>query len=103
MGLLATMTSRSYGTGTVPLSSGGSAREQHRWGRRSQTMQYRVRFVEDDDLPGASWAIVPKTTDGLGPFLFVRESAVSADLLSECWEAWQQHFARLPEQRRSVG
>lgn len=54
--------------------------------------QYRVCFVEDDEFPaGVEWAIVPRTPDGLGPFLFVRESAVTGAALSDAWRAWQRY------------
>jgi hypothetical protein len=57
-------------------------------------MQYRVRFTGDDDLPtGVDWVIVAETPDGLGPFLFVRESAVGAELFSEAWTAWESRRA----------
>jgi hypothetical protein len=56
-------------------------------------MQYQVRFIGDEDLPGATWVIVPRTPDGLGPFLFIRESAVSAELLTQTWQAWQDYLS----------
>lgn len=67
-------------------------------------MQYRVRFVEDDQLPTTvDWVIVNRTEDGIGPFLFIKESRVSGELLTEAWRAWQVHGGRarlrLPEPR----
>lgn len=52
-------------------------------------MQYRVRFVGDNDLP-VDWAIAVGT-GGDGPYLFVKESAVSADLFTRAWRAWQSY------------
>jgi len=67
-------------------------------------MQYGVAFVADDEMPGGvPWLIVPRTPDGLGPLLFIKESCVSAELLTEVWGAWQAWAAavtRLPVPRR---
>lgn len=63
-------------------------------------MQYRVTFVSDDELPeDVPWAIVLRTSDCLGPFLFVKQSCVTPAVLSEAWRAWRRYVTgdpRLP-------
>lgn len=60
-------------------------------------MRHQVRFVGDTELPSSvDWIIVNRTTDGLGPFLFVKRSAVNAQTLTAAWRAWQQRDSRRP-------
>lgn len=51
-------------------------------------MRYEVVYVTDQDLPAnQQWAIVRTSTE---VFLFMKESAVSADLLTHIWRSWQR-------------
>lgn len=71
------------------------------WGTRSDC---RVKFVDDGALPkGVDWVF---TKDEVVVYCFIRQSAVSEETLTECWQAWQKISCKslgvVPQPRRPI-
>lgn len=76
-------------------SKGGADAE-----RGGLVMPFRIKFVEDKDLPkNVDWAIA---RDERGQMFFVKQSRICPDVLAEAWAAADQLATRMPDQRTSV-
>lgn len=62
-------------------------------------IHYEVVYVSDADLPPTQPWVIVRT--GSEAFLFIKESAVGEDLLSQVWRSWQ-HIDGSRDARRSL-